>query len=285
MRVMLIADPPAGDKAERELRKIPEVELTYMRNRLKNGCPEIPQGTRFVLLMNGGPWVGKMKEEAHKVGATVLQISPSWSSTVMELGRWHFYDSLKQEAAPQDNDKALTYKPFKALSVKVAEPEERKEEGEGKAMAEVDVKKYIPPLYDAAARALKGPAIEDAKAFLAADKTLLDLTGSEAHRRYLVQQQTGGRETIGQTPFRKYHKQAILAAAREEKRAERAAKKMQDTGVAELPKTVVEAQAEFVKVLRDYMNVKEYTLTYVDGEAESTFEMEVRQVAKGKAKL
>jgi hypothetical protein len=95
MKVLLIADPPAGDKAERQLRELGNVEVIYRRAPHAGQVMDIPHGTEWVMGMNVRGLGVPLRAAAKRAGAHFTAIPPSWSAAQQKLEEDGFFQTLE----------------------------------------------------------------------------------------------------------------------------------------------------------------------------------------------
>ncbi len=214
MKVTLIANPPAGDKAEQKLKEMHGIELHYVRNKPSHNIPTIPVGTQYLLAMNAGQVGVALKEHARKAGVAYISIPPSWSDTVPILRQCGFYDALRKEreaASAAAGNAPLTHKPLAAIASKL---EEVKPQATTTAPQQHTKAAWTTP-----EKALGGKAAAPVNPYVAtritrakeagddATKQLRDglaqLDAPEAYKKYCEVQTTANKHRINKDLFRK----------------------------------------------------------------------------------
>lgn len=110
MRVLLLADPPAGDHIDEKLRSL-GIKTEYARGR-RGGAQiaAIHAGFEWVISMNAHCPATALREKAHKVGAKFTSIPPGWTAAEALLRDRNFFaDLYLKQPGP------LTTKPFAGL--------------------------------------------------------------------------------------------------------------------------------------------------------------------------
>jgi hypothetical protein len=118
-KILLIAEPPAGPKFLNHLRHYGEVTLVRAHD-----FTAIPQGTEWVLVMNGGPRGAAIWSAAGHVGAKCVSIPPGWAHAEPILDRNGFFKAAKL----MDGQPALKQQPFAAVANLLTERKAREQE-------------------------------------------------------------------------------------------------------------------------------------------------------------
>ena len=122
MNVLLIADPPGGDKVAAELQKR-GIDVDYRRGAKSSMVGAILPGQDWVLVMNGNGHGAALKEAARRVGARYCSIPVGWAQTERVLRENHF---PLPDPAPTLTEPTLTHQPLAELVVAPL-PEEKPE--------------------------------------------------------------------------------------------------------------------------------------------------------------
>lgn len=114
VRVLLIGDPPAGDKVEAQLLSLDWVELKYVRNPHSHHAfmDAVQSGLDYVLAMNAKSAGAMLKERCRQKGVKMVAIPPSWSKTKELLDEVGFFARI---TTTSPNGDALKYRPFADL--------------------------------------------------------------------------------------------------------------------------------------------------------------------------
>jgi len=123
LHVVLLADPPMGDKVAHQLQTIPGVAVEY-RRQVKAGVVvnAVREGTDWVVSMNARGAGALLKEAARRVGAHYTSVPPSWVQVKKTLTEQGFYDQARQhaeahvEATRFESGQPLRQTPFDRLA-------------------------------------------------------------------------------------------------------------------------------------------------------------------------
>lgn len=124
MNVLLIADPPAGDKVARELEKLGCV-VDYRRNVKPGGMASlIRPGLDWCLGMNTHSMGETLREGCRRYGIHYCSIPPNWSAASLRIGEEGFFKEIaaKRPAPAPPASNGLKHKPFEALKVEPPPP-------------------------------------------------------------------------------------------------------------------------------------------------------------------
>lgn len=123
MKALLLADPPAGDKVQRELEAL-GVKVDYRRGAGDKAIMAAVNrpGNEWVIAMNAHSLGAAVKAAARANGAHFVSIPPGWSGAQVVLQREGFFTAAVEAArvASTNGATALKHRPFEKLMPEVA---------------------------------------------------------------------------------------------------------------------------------------------------------------------